>query len=164
WRTGVLARSWVDCDRSAYPFPPSPACLAPDQVSFFGAVEFIRDSLPEDARFLAVKAEPLWYYSGRRSVFYPIALGESEAGFLPYLRSEGVDWILLGSLQVSEPRRFAELVQANCAGLRLAGTVPPRTYLFELRRDSAAAGEDLGACQAVADYMEANVGRDFSTE
>lgn len=165
-RTSALVGYAAVCDRSHYPFPPSATCMSPDRVSFFRAVAFIRDSLPEDATFLAVKSEPLWYYTGRRSVLYPSALSTSPEGFVPYLRSQGVGWILLGSLGLGEVTRMAERLEANCRELRLVAPFPPRTYLFRLAPPGAPEGSDGGgaACRAMAEYRASNVGRDFGTD
>jgi 4-amino-4-deoxy-L-arabinose transferase-like glycosyltransferase len=162
WRTAAVVTSWGDCDRSVFPFPPSPGCLAPDQVSYFNALAFVRDSLPEDARLLVAKREPLWYYTGRRTVFIPNALRTSAEGFLPFLRSREAEWILLGSLQAREPTDLADRMTANCSRLRLVKEFPPRTYLFQIQADPPDPPAGVSACRALELYREATKGVRFN--
>ncbi|MGD8278402.1 MAG: hypothetical protein PVH00_10270, partial [Gemmatimonadota bacterium] len=116
-----------------------------------------------DAVILAAKAAPLWRYTGRRTVGYRRALSRNDEQFLPFLRQQGASWILLGSLQLHEPGRLLDAVEANCARLTVAAYFPARTWLFSLDPPASAVEVDR-SCQAAAEYRERNRDRDFERD
>jgi hypothetical protein len=156
-RTGHLVRQRMGCDRNG-PMPP-PACVRLDERSYFEAIRYIQGSTPEDAIFLSLKPEPLYLYTGRRSVGARRALAQADTDFIDHLRGTRTEYILLGSLQGSEPGRLAGLLQTNCDALELVAFFPARTYLFRVR--DAGQNSDGRACDAVRRYRIANANRDF---
>jgi hypothetical protein len=161
-----LARTtnWIlqdrHCERGS--FPPAASCVKRDQASFFDAVRYIDRVLPPDAVLLTSKPEPLYYYTGRQSVPYDDAIVQRDTLFLPFLRSYGAEYVLLGSLQIFEISRLVRRLEANCEDLALVAEFPPRTYLFRVRRPGEPPGHD--GCAAVAAAQAANVGRDFERD
>jgi hypothetical protein len=159
-RTGRMLAASMACER-AQDLPPA-ACLKRDQVSFFEAVRYIRTNVPAGAIFLSAKPEPLYLYTGMRSVGFRSATDGPKEDFEAKLREAGVDFVLLGSLQSREPRRMPDLMEPMCDRLELVEKFPARTYLFRLR----APGEQrpTAACRAIAEYRAANVNRDFERD
>jgi 4-amino-4-deoxy-L-arabinose transferase-like glycosyltransferase len=160
YRSVALALERSKCALTPDGLPPA-QCVMTDQASFFEAVRWVRANTPQDAVVLAAKAAPLWHYTGRRTVGYPLALAQSDEAFLPFLREQGASWILLGSLQLHEPARLLDAVEANCANLTVAAFFPARTWLFSLRPPASEA-EAERSCRAAAEYRELNRDRDFA--
>jgi len=162
YRSVAFALDRSRCERTADGLPPA-RCVSPDQASFFEAVRWVRANTPPDAVILAAKGAPLWWYTGRRTVGYRPALARGGDGLLPFLREQGAGWILLGSLQLLEPRRLLDEVEANCSRLRVAAYFPARTWLFALAPPPTAA-EASQSCVAAAEYRERNRDRDFELD
>ncbi|MGH7504479.1 MAG: glycosyltransferase family 39 protein [Longimicrobiales bacterium] len=157
-RTAEKVAAASGCDRAGA--LPDTACLSPDRASFFDALRWIRGNTADDAVFLASKSAPLWLYTGRPSVSYGTAMTADTATFLPFLRDQGADYILLGALEQSELWQLATLVHGVCRRLELEATFPPHTYIF-LIPDAGAPPASGAACEAVTAYLEANEGRLF---
>jgi hypothetical protein len=141
-------RGWTDL--------PPVECVSPDQASYFAAVRYVRDTIPEDDVFLVAKPGALWHYAGNQSISYPAALAREPDGWVSYLREQGARWILLANLDPGEPLRFSRRIEANCGQLALERRFPEKTYLFRLVDDDRpvedsreGAGE---ACEAVKQY------------
>jgi hypothetical protein len=155
------------CDRSS-PVPDAD-CMLRDQASYFEALRYIEQNTSPAAIFLTLKPEPLYVYTGRRSVGWERALAEPKEQFLEHLRAQDVEYILLGSLQFREPLQLAGYLEPECRSLELVSFFPQRTYLFRIREpeDMAISAPDsiaAAACAAVARYRAANVGRDFERD
>lgn len=156
-------------------------CISTDQVSYFRALAYVRDHLPTGSVVLTAKPEPFYFYTGRRTVPYFQAIATAPDRFVPFLRSEGGGYVLLGSLRASEIRELLARMEANCDSFRLVRRFPPRTYLFQLKSvdagssiDSTQSGGDAEtavavpdatsrACEAVAESRRLNAGRDFES-
>lgn len=139
--------------------PPDASCVLRDQASFFEALRYISQELPEDAVILSAKPEPLHHYTRRLTAPIDDALRQSPDGFLSFAREHGTGYVLLGSLQQAEIHRLPELLEPNCRELALVREFPPRTYLLRLRVSEEPPGDD--GCDAVAASRRANVHRDF---
>lgn len=159
-RSAAWIADRMECQRGSV--PPQASCLWADQASYFEALTYIDQELPEDAVFLSAKSEPLFYYTRRLTAPIDLALAQSPDGFLPFLREYGTGFILLGSLQQAEIHRLPDLLEPNCRGLALEAEFPPRTYLFRLRELGEPEGDD--GCAAVEASRTANVGRDFTRD
>lgn len=162
YRSVALALDQSGCALTADGLPPT-RCVSSDQASFFEAVRWLRANTPPDAVILAAKDASLWRYTGQKSVGYELALAQSDEAFLPFLREQGASWILLGSLELHEPGRLLDAVEANCERLTVAAYFPARTWLFSLRPPASAA-EAEASCQAAAEYRDRNRDRDFDRE
>lgn len=151
-------RAAMSCDRSGD--LPDPRCMSRDQASWFEAVRYVRDNVPADAVFLTMKPEPLFYYTGRKTIGNLDVTYAPDSLFIPRIRERGAQYILLGSLQSQEPGRLSRRMMANCDALTRVAFFPPRTWLFRVERPD---GEDgrRASCQAMARYRAANVSRDF---
>ncbi len=142
---------------------PPPACILRDQASWMEAVRYIRANTPDDAVIFSAKPEPLYYYTGRRGTGFKRALATAEETFLSGLREQGVAYVLLASLQINEPGRILDLLEANCGSLDALAFFPARTWLFRVRAPDEGIGDGSG-CTALAQYREANIGRDFERD
>lgn len=140
---------------------PAWSCLQVDQISYFNALDYITTHTAPDARILSFKPEAMYLYTGRRAIYGPRAIGVPPETFLEHLRTEGTDYILLGSLQLYEIGLLADRLEANCAALAVEQFFPIRTYLFRLRAAGEPPGED--GCNAMARFRAANVNRDFDS-
>ena len=134
--------------------------MSTDQASFFNLVRYVRDSLPPDARLLAAKAAPLYYYTNRQTIPAAQAVGMDTARFWSKLRRERVDYVALGALHITEFPRLAHRLRERCRDLSLVAAFPPRTYLFRIGPvPSAAADSAVGAprdnraCAAIRQYQ-----------
>lgn len=147
-RSGAQAAAMQRCRGTGMP----PAhCLQSDRASFFAALRYIQDAVPEDAVFLTAKAGALWAYTGRQSISYGGALAVAPDTLLPYLREQGAEWVLLTHLERAEVNRLQHQLAANCNRLELVAFFPERTYLFRVA-NSATDEETTGACEAVDAY------------
>lgn len=138
-------------------------CQSEEQVGFFQAAQYVRDSLGRDARVLSAKSEPLFVYSGKLTVpFLPLADLDS-AGLWNALRRDSVDYVLLTALQSYERPRLAPRLAERCHELALVKWFAPHAYLFRLVRtppletapqpaDRSVAPSDSVACRAIARY------------
>jgi hypothetical protein len=123
------------CTRNTERLPSGP-CVTANQESFFAALAHIRKATPSDAVFFSAKPEPLFYYTGRRSLdLRPLAGGERD--LWSYMRAEGVSWVLLGSLQYREWTQYPRLLTAHCERLAVERYFPPHTYLLRVIPDTA---------------------------
>jgi hypothetical protein len=129
-------------------------CLTADQASFFAALRAVRAELPLSSVFLTAKSGALYTYTGRRSVPYHGALAQARDRFVPFLKEKGATHVLLTALEQSEPRGLLALLRSNCGALSIAGTFPPRTYLFRLSPEVKPA-ETGNACAALDAYATA---------
>jgi hypothetical protein len=142
--------------------PPAPSCLKGDQASFFAALDYVRAELPADAILLTAKRATAYYYTGRRQIQWQTAAAAGPGRIIPFLREEGVGYVLLGSLHWADLDHLPNSLEPNCADLELVRSFPARTYLLRLR----APGEqdDGSGCRALADHRMKNVGRDFDRD
>lgn len=131
---------------------PAGPCLNPDQVSFFEAVVFIRDRLPADARVVAGKPEPVFYYTGRQGMTPQHALSNGADSLGATMRANDVEYLLLGDLHAWESNQLAPALEARCADFDLVGRFGARTYLFRVRAPGAAPDPTDAACAAIGDY------------
>jgi len=131
---------------------PSPACLLPDQASFFSAVRFVTAALPPTAIILSAKPQPLYYYTRRRTITGAAANAVSVDHFTRYLRDQGTTHVLLGHLQDREGAGLSRKLFAHCRELDLVRSFPPRTYLFALRAAPVVDDPSPPACRALGEY------------
>lgn len=150
----------VRCDREGQ--LPDPDCMPPDKASWFEAIRFLQDSIPGDAVFLTAKPEPLFLYTGLRSVATLGTASPPDTAFIPRIRRLGAGYILLGSLQSMEPGLLSRRMLANCDALILERYFPERTYLFRVAPPGSEAGK-RESCEAMARYRYANIGRDLQS-
>ena len=169
---GVTALAHVSKAITAYPDCrrgdgiPSAQCLDPERASFFAAAEFINARLPQSARILSAKAEPLAIYTRRLTVPYQRLAYADSATLWATLQRDSTNFILLNHLHWSERHRLSTRLAERCRELRLVGNFPPSSYLFQLERTEAAADAVPGhvnaadsaagsACAVLAKYRAA---------
>ncbi|MEP7001923.1 MAG: glycosyltransferase family 39 protein, partial [bacterium] len=146
------------CDHNRAVPDSSPACMTRDQASFFGVVQYVNDSLPKDARLVAAKAAPLYYYTKRRAIPSAQLTNIDSATFWTRLHNEQVDYVVLGALHSSEYPSLAHQLEHRCSDLQLVASFPPHTYLFRLvppvaGATNSAAVRDDRACAAIRKYQ-----------
>lgn len=166
-----------------------PPCIQEDRASYLRALHFVDTRTPPGAVFLTGKPEPLYYYTGRRSVRLEWMPSVEAGTFLETLDERGVDYVLLGSLHVDELERLHPLLQEDCDAFDVEAFFEPRTYLLRVGRqgndrqgleegtaegldEGTAEGTDEGngvaggrdACGAMNDYERDSAGRDFGRD
>jgi hypothetical protein len=159
-RTLGMVRTGLRCERGGD--LPSGVCLRRDQLSFFAALRYIREHTPEQSLVLAAKPEPLYLYTGRRSPSLRGALALPVEEFLPHLREQGTDYILLGSLQATEVGRLPDAMRLHCEALAVEAFFPERTWLFRIR--AAHEPPSREGCVAIEKSAELNRNRRFGAD
>jgi hypothetical protein len=119
-------------------------------VHYFEAMAWINDNLPADAVFLTAKNGALYWYTERKSVSYAGALAQDSASFLPWIREQGGDWILLSGLEVAEGTRLARLLAMNCTQIEVEAQFSNRTILFRIPDGTPVTNS--AACDAIDRY------------
>ena len=158
-RTGSLVRRMQACDRSNW--QQDDRCMLRDQVSYFAALDFIRDSLPADAVFLSAKPEPIYLYTGRKTAPLRDALARPADSLLSYLDRHQTRFVLISSLQAFELEELPDRLDHTCRSFRVRRAFPPRSWLLE-RQDSTGATED--ACATIDAWRTANANRNFQLD
>ena len=152
WGGGVRSSAFVaaSCPERGE-LPPAP-CITPAQAGYFDALRFVRTSLPPGATLLTAKSGALFYYTGRTSISVEGARAQHPDDFLEWVRGQGADYILLGSMDGIEKKYFSAQLHANCGRLALVRSFPARTLLFDISPSAPAAETAGNACDALADY------------
>jgi hypothetical protein len=145
----TVAAHGITCNKSA--FFPDNTCVTAEERGYFQAMRYIRDNTPGDAVFLSAKPATLYYYTGRHSIIRELAARQSPDMFLPFLKSQHADYLLLGRTDYTEIHRFAAGIRASCDSLDLVRRMQGGVYLFRVRADNRAAG-DGRACEAIEQY------------
>ena len=158
---GGAQRSWEltlerGCNRSRG--IPLAECTTPEQANYFDALRFIQSNLPADAVLLTAKSGPLYHYVARKSIGVEAARSQRPEEFLAFLINQGVDHILLASLEGIELRYFGPLLQANCERLQLVKSFTQGTLLFSTKPATVSSREG-DACGALAEYRAFNASR-----
>lgn len=152
--TAIVARQ--GCAEFSLSDPP--ACLPEDTRSFLQAVDYVDRRTPDDAVFVSAKPEPLFYYSGRRSISYPLVRdAPPSTDFATLFKNLGVDYVLLGSVHSTEPSTLVDRIGSACDELAVEAYFPPRTYLFRVVAEPGAGpdpGTEADACTALEQYRE----------
>ena len=156
-RTAEAIGRAAACDRSGG--PTAAGCLSPEQDAYLRVVAYIRDSTARDAIVLSAKPASVHHFSGHQSVPHRAVTQLSAAEYLPFLRSRGVRYILLGTVHATELIQFRRLIESNCSALTLRTVVAPYAYLFEVAGAPADGG--AAACSAVALHVRATQGYSF---
>jgi hypothetical protein len=151
-RQATFLRRAQACDRDHA--TTAEACYNADQRAFFEAARVTARSSPPSAVVASQKPATFYYYSaGHEVVPLDVALQASPSGFLPYLESRGVRYLVLEHT-VASSVRVAERLRAGCARLRLDTQVTATTLLFELT-PAASTADSSAACAAIGTYQAA---------
>ncbi|HXI21940.1 MAG TPA: hypothetical protein VNH46_12675 [Gemmatimonadales bacterium] len=143
-----VRRLYRACDRAHA--STSPGCFNPDQLSYFAAARYARDSLPRGSVFLAAKEATFAYYSGQQ-VVYPSLNLRDENSFRVGLQQRGVQYVVLGRTSSGERAWLSRRLLDFCRDFSLQARFPPRSLMLRLlpEADSTASA---AACAAVAAY------------
>ncbi len=141
-------QQYANCDRGNP--TASLGCFNQDQLSFFAAGRFTGGSTPASAIILTSKEATFAYYANRRTLFAGRVMDGPTENFLPWLRREGIDYIILGRTTHQEMEKLSETLLAVCDHLELVRAFPPHTYLFQIAPDDATPGPL--ACRALSSY------------
>jgi hypothetical protein len=161
--TEMLERHLAISRDTLYPLPihpDKPGSIG--QVSFFEAVEYIKQKHPIDSIYVTGKPASFYYHTRRKSIERIFSGTIREEGFLKHLRTKGVDYVLLSHVHSVEWENLARRMRKNCEAFYLEASFPPATYLFRLAEPGIRAA-DLQACAAVAQY-EADVAVIFAAD
>ena len=160
-RSGAAVNRLARCDRSGD--LPDPTCMRLDQRSWFQAIRYIREHIPAGTVLLSAKPEPLFVYTGLRTVGMFDIDEPPDSEFIGRIRGRGAQYILLGSLQAREPNGLSRRMLANCDSLTLEAYFPARTYLFRVAAPTSDAGR-RASCDAMVRYRAANLDRIFGPD
>lgn len=155
-RVAAAAREHWRC-RDWQEIPPAD-CLTPAQAGFFEAVGYIRAEIPPGDVFLVSKPGALWYYTGHPSISFPEAFAQGQDGWVPYLRGQGVKWILVTDLLSAELVRYRRRLGENCEAVALERRFDDMTWLFRLTSDEPGeegTGRTDERCRAVQQFLQA---------
>jgi hypothetical protein len=153
-RSGKHVARQMSCEPFDMERPPF--CLTPQQRTFLQAAHYIAERVPADEVVMSAMPEPLYYYTGRRSLLGETAMLVSPPTYLDYLDEEGVAWVLL----TAGAPRLAEQLRPHCGRVRLERKFWVRTVLFEVPPPNVRASLDppsverLDACVAIDEYLE----------
>ncbi len=139
------------CDREVA--TTSTNCFNADQLSYFTAARHAQENTSADVVFLAAKEATFAYYAHRRVAFASPALRVPPSQFVQYLRERGIGYVVLGRTANIEFDEMSQRLGESCGELALAGSFPPRTYLFRVSR-TGESGVGRAACDAVARYRQ----------
>jgi len=126
----------VRCDR-AHQYE-SPTCYTPEQLGFFAAARYARDSLPPGGAVLVDREAAFAWHSGR-TVEHSIewVLGVEPDQVLEGIRTAGVKYILLAALTPHDQVEMPVLLRPRCRELGVVRTFGEETVLLELRTDGS---------------------------
>lgn len=135
-RDHQLVEVALDCDRTRV------SCAPPARLDFVDAARFAATNTPDSARFIVPKNATLYYFSGRRSVFWEEVLLQDTTTFLGYLRRDRITHVLATPVY-SDYRKVYQLVLHDCAYFDIARAYSPQTMVVAIRatpRDDGDAG------------------------
>ncbi len=137
----------IRCDREVQ--YESPTCYTPEQLGFFAAARYARDSLPPGVVLVDREAAFAWH-SGR-TVEHSIewVRGVEPDRVLEGLRNAGVTYILLAALTAHDQFEMPALLAPRCHELRVVRTFGEETVLLELRTDGTG-----DSCELLRDIEE----------
>ena len=92
WGTRGYLATRQDCGPFSLGDPP--ACLQPDRASYLRALDWVVRETDPDEVFLTLKPEPLYLYTGRRSVLFPVTPRHTPDRYVEGLVSLGIDRII----------------------------------------------------------------------
>ncbi len=123
-------RAGIDCDRARQ--YESPSCFTPEQLAFFAAARYAKESLPRGAVVLVDREAAFAWHSGHQVVHsFSIRPGSGVSATTALERS-GVSHVLLAELTRSDRLRMPRFLKAACSDLVPVRSFSPGTVLFRL--------------------------------
>lgn len=139
----------LGCDR-AHP-ASSDRCFPESSRVFLDMAAWVRDSTPADAIVMTNKDAAFFTHSGRRVVNQLRALEEDSATIIPFLRSRGVTYAIVGPVGV-RLRAHSQLLARACDDLILVKEFRQASAVLRVREMDEPS--DGGAsCRALAPWM-----------
>jgi len=139
-RDGELVDSGLACDRARVD------CAPPARLDFVDAARFAATNTPDSAIFIVPKNATLYYFSGRRSVFWEeVVLRQDTSSFLAYLRSNRITHVLATPVY-SDYHTLFRLVLHDCAYFDIARAYSPETMVLAVRERPRADGDAGPVC------------------
>jgi len=141
----------IQCDRDVQ--YESPTCYTPEQLGFFAAARYARDSLPPGVVLVDREAAFAWH-SGR-TVEHSIewVRGVAPDRVLEALRSSRVEYVLLAGLTAHDQLEMPALLLPRCAGLRVVREFGEATVLLQLVPEGS--GDSCAALQTLEERARA---------
>jgi hypothetical protein len=136
------------CDRSQA--LTSRACFSDDRLAFFAAAKYAAEHLPRGSVVTTIKEATFFYYTGHPVLNADLAMAKGKDQLLPYLRSHGVDYVMVSSFVGG-----AEVVRPLlpvCGQVELVQDFGSRTLL--LRLHDSAQGVTHNACAVLTAIKE----------
>ncbi|MCC6930214.1 MAG: glycosyltransferase family 39 protein [Gemmatimonadaceae bacterium] len=147
---GALTVERSRCDRDQV--TTSPGCYPPDERAYLQAAQWVRDSTPPGAVFMASKEAAFFTHAGRRTVNQIAALREDSATIIAYLRRVGVTHVVVGPVGVRS-LRHGRLMARVCDDLILLRAFP-REYAVLRVREPGEARDGGEACDALRSWRD----------
>ena len=122
----------------------SPGCVTPDEMAFFKAAAYIRQTTDTSALVVTAKPRPFYYYSGRRTIVQNVVLNGPLAEIPKRLAASKADYVLVTGLGFWATE-FRDDIAKTCDAFTVVHEFPPRTILLRLR-----AGGEPTACDVLA--------------
>ena len=142
WRTEEVVRTGRSCDHDR----PIATCYTKIEQAYLGAARSAR-GLPDSAIVMVQREATFAYYSGRLGVYSDPATGADQAGFLAYLRDQGITHILISRVTRTEPLLLAEQLESHCRYLRFMERFGEGTELYQVLPAALPDTGDTATCR-----------------
>ncbi|HEX4936785.1 MAG TPA: glycosyltransferase family 39 protein [Gemmatimonadaceae bacterium] len=143
-----VERARCDRDRVA----TSSGCYPADERAYLLVAQWIRDSTPTTAVFLASKEAAFFTHAGRRTVNQIRVLREDSTKIIPYLRTVGVTHVVVGPVGVRALRHGRQMSRV-CDDLILLRQFA-RDYSVLRVRAPGEAGDGGAACRVLRAWRD----------
>ena len=141
--------SAASCDRSSP--HTSPGCFHAHEREYLAMTQWVRDSVPDDAVFVAVKEGTFGYYAERKTVPWIRVITTDSMAVLDFVRSLGATHLALTEV-TGRDARLAQLFTIHCEALELDHRLAATTMVLRIREPGEPGAGD--GCDALASYLE----------
>lgn len=147
-----VGRLW-DCDRDA-PYT-SAGCYDAPTLGLIAASMYLKDSIAVDDAVLAWRPSSIHFLSGRAGEPATLVERFPEGQLADSLRSRGIRYALLGTINEFERESFARALMASCADFQVEARFEPNVLLLRTRSPGEVADTADSACGAIDAYQRA---------
>ena len=120
------------CDRTNP--TASAGCVTPDEMAFFNAAAYIKQTTDTGALVITAKPRPFYYYSGRRTIVQNVVLNGPLPQIPERVAESGADYVLVTGLGYWATEFRDDMTKA-CESFTVVREFPPRTVLLRQRKD-----------------------------
>jgi len=148
WIVQLLAER-SQCDRNDVLSTP---CHIDEDRQYLTIARWVRDSTPTDAVVLVNKEAAFYVHTGRRSVNQIAALRADSATIIPFLRKQGVSYVVVSTMGIRALSQ-AKLMEQACQDLILVKEFPDANAVLRVRGDSEPS-DGGAACRVLAPWRD----------